>query len=711
MLSRLMEERSHFADAMDLRADGSVQSGAKIKGSFKAHGENLSWRFSQRFIGQITGEGLSIKYDRDAGGGQVNPDIPGEDETASWVEVALDRAVYETDLEHEITALGKSICAYGNGALVQGYDSDVSTAASNEAASITPLEAIEAAAQGDLSAVSGADHQRIQAALRDAAANSQEVNDQQRAWLLAKAQAHDAMQEKDAKNAPEIKRITRQEAWIRFMQPGIEVAWDSSVVDPRDTSWRARRVYVKLEDFRRSPRYTAKARKEATGSGSLFGTMLDTDSKANRESPEHSFEQIDKYVETWEVFRLAPSTIAGLERLIATPELPEMWIHESKDFPFVRDDIRTTEGGVEYEGPDHGRNSLPGMWPILICAPILPVKRTPERTGGLPLLAPGWPQQMETDQLASIDMGSAKKGLRYVILEAMFGESEEGQTMLEKIRRGESDWACVAPSGVKPEQMEKLFAVLDFKGGKQDLGGLRAATRAVWAQIQGMPQSSLQMVGTGDTATQDTLSVAAGDAELDIVISQVEKTVSTAVLGMAGIMRDYYGEEKIRRMLGTIGSERVKQWSMSSLDGDKIVVGLGRNAIKRDAVDREQLIKSVELVQGIVDPVGAPIWDVEPLVEDLFRVLGRGKPKRLQTDSKDPRYAVVLEKLSEIGQAVEQLIKRTDNLAKQSGGSPGAGAPSDGTPGPEGGIDPSIAPPTAGTLAAGARRDTVPSGV
>ena len=715
-IKAVMRERQPLAEAISLAMETASYSPTMPKtvlNDFRFRGENFTYRFWRYVLSKTTGAPIYLKMNRDAGQGQENikdqQPGPGDEQTAAWVDTAVGRALYEARLRKEVRSLVGALCGYGVGGLAIGYHADVVTQKIALAAGTDETEALADTLLHGEGAEEGQDHARIAHALRDTARTDPNLNAEDKAALRERAQAHDQLATQEGKRFKTVMRKKNHEIWTRFLQPGDELVWDDTVFDLDDTWWRARQIYVDQEDFKNNDStWKAAARKKIEGKASRAFSQLDPDD-TNKDKHSHDDDRsLDrKLVEMWEIQIQAPGRRDGGRYEYVCHEYPDGFVNKSNANPFVITDL--DDDDPNKPGPLHGTPSIPGFWSIKISAPLQPVVRNWVSTCGLPWVAAGWPQQLNLNELAAIDTASARKNIRIFLLAGIAQGKEWAKSLMHALEHGLDGKTFIA-DGISPEDLQKLVHMLDFNlSDKAALHNQRNVTREIHGQLIGLPNARRQLAGSGKTATQDQMGVDAGDSELDVLVDDVEDMVADTVRGVMGLMREHYKEEKLRRMLGIEGAKIVEAWTKTSMDGDRMEVKLGPRAIREQAIDIEQLMKSIEVSLKVRDQIGAVEIDVRPLVEALFRAQNLGKPQRLTTDPNDPRYQQVMAILMEMSQEVQSNSKMVEDLRQAAGNTPGKDNNPNGTPGPDAGVGDTQAP-TEGNLNSGLRRDTVSVG-
>lgn len=725
-IMQVMDRREKYARVLSLSYndeddDEITQHQAQDGKDFRRHSENYSYRFMRYLMSQVAGEPLHIRTDRDAGPDQGEQGSPGDNTVGTWVDEVYRRTAFEADLERELKMLVGACTAYGCGALSSGYlDGAARREAIVEASKDHDQVIEDVLRRGDLKAKRGQNHEKIQYHLRALVSDSEDLTPEQKMALVKRAQSHDVMAELEAKIAKMGKnddidhrsrdwRLADQNVWSRFRFVGPEVVFDMTVTDIRDTMYRAELVRVPLDQFKKSDLYTKSAKSKAEGKGRLFRSMLDDKEQTPSPTTNQLMESDEgKVVETWVIWIRRPDMRSGGIRRIVSPELPGMWIQASEEYPYVVDDVQEFQhksgDTIEIDGPDHGAPSSPNWWPIHICAPLVPPVSTPESMLGTPLISPGWAQQIEINQLAAIDYAKAKRAIRIFIGDRTAIKDGDRKAVENKVMAGQ-DGAFIWVTGAQGKNLSEVVSSLDFRGSAPEVGQQREKATLVWGQVNGMPPSVLQLVGTADTATQDAQGISQGQAEMRLITDEFQLAAAYVIRFWAGIIRENYSEERLRRLLGSKAAGVVMDWKHTALDGDRISVRLGPRAKSEEAVDRKQLMEAIQLIQTVlVDDIGAPRVNVMPLVEELVRSFGLGSLDAFQTDPEDPRYQQVLKVLDSFAKLLQELEQRIGQ-ATGSGTSNQAGG--GGTPGPNAQFSPTSAAPESGTLNAGARRDTV----
>ena len=176
--------------------------------------------------------------------------------------------------------------------------------------------------------------------------------------------------------------------------------------------------------------------------------------------------------------------------------------------------------------------------------------------------------------------------------------------------------------------------------------------------------------------------------------------------GILGIIRGCYGIEKLTRLLGSKAAGRVFAWTKTAFDGDRLEVAFGALRRAKEAVQREQQIKGVELLRTYLDPVtNDTVFDERGPMRELLSNLGLGN-----LEEKSERERELVAELQETRLMLAQVIKERDEAENRLTGESANNTPTNGTPGPKSATGGGVSAPQFGTLSAGARGGSVPSG-
>jgi hypothetical protein len=584
------------------------------------------------------------------------------------------------------------LCSYGVSGAWIGYHADIvgldeareaSRDISGDPENADPnapdLPIVGEALSGDTEAKRGQDHRAVAENLRDAAAQIPPGTSMETmAALHARAQSHDAMGAKEAKATAGDPRVIQRNIWIQRGIIGFDTFWHPAVHDFQHSPWVTRRALVPLDVFKKWDEIAPEYRKKAVGSADRYRPSVTTSgntSSTAREAQDKS-DPSEKYVECYEFWIKEPWRPDGGRRKIASPEFKGEWIESNEANPFI---------------DKRGRPLIRGFFPFFYCAPTLPPLEDPRRTLGVALVEPGAKTEERINEFLSTILAHYKRhGFRVYALHPLLKHKPK---IREALRRGTDGFAFDAPEGVKDaKEMQGLIVPIQFSGQAEQMERMLGKLIEFWRIEQGFPAAALMGVAQSDTATQESIGVEAGQNELGVISARIEEWAAALTRGVLGLMRGFYGVEKMRELLGQQGAQAWDLYRETSMEGDRITVALGARAARSEAVNIEQTIKAINVIRTYVDPLsGVRLLDEFPQIEELLRGLKSGAPKKL------PEAVVLAQQF--LAQVQQQMA------AEQAAAQGGTGAPSRNGKAPQSSEGDA---PTEANLNSAARRGTVP---
>lgn len=688
-----------------LGGDSSHMGGGPDWERIREDALNLPYRYVRWLESQAVSERLLVKVNRNAGAGQV-PGGPGDEETGMWVGISLERVAEEGGIRRELRALISEVFARGTSVLRIGYHrEEVTPEEAQEAGKDVQSVVADVLGGGDVEAKSGQDHHELSEGLGAIAQDPvfQDVAgmDGIHAVLTRKASHDDEARKAEvAASEQPIERVreTHGRLWVRKLRVAEDVGWAPWVYDTEDSPfWWERHVWT-VAEVRRSDLFTTKFKRSVQGfdardaSGVAQGGKVPaTDSMssdARIAQGEDVLDEDERLVEWYSVWMRRPEMRSGGVRKIVAPEMPGEWVESDESNPHVD---RT------------GKPLIPGFYPFYDFTPVQSSLPVPERTLGVPPIAVGMTQ---FEKIAEYNRIKHDGVLRAVRVFQMHPDLKDNKRLADALKNGENGYSFFAPSTAVDQdgKMKEAVIALQFSGDLPEIGREINSEKGDWVQVMGMPPAVLQGVGTAETATQDAQGIAAGERESGALIAYLKGRLGDVFSGLRGLMRGTYDDEDFIALLGEEGAAVMKAWQEGSTDaGDRIEVEFGMHAMARETVEKKQLMEAITLLRALVEPVtGLEKYDVGPLVEELTRRLGVGRPKV----SDGP--------MRQLQEMVLQLMQQVQAQAPAGGGErpPGGArrpAPGGGRAPPRGGPNPSEGDgPTEGTLASGASRGTFP---
>ncbi len=682
----IMQARQPYRDAVSMRrgdssawgrAAGSATSGSSSPLD-RHHGVNWSYRYMRWLSAQGMGERPYIKTSRDA-----SPDeIVGE-----MADVLMGRVLDEGRAFHEWRQTYADKCWMGCSTVWYGYHARIVDAEDVADAAEDPGQAVERALSGDTAARPGQDHKLMAEALRAPARDPEagaDLGAAGRAALFEAAQSQDQAGVEALDDVRDVQVVDRQ-VWFRREVVGEGTFWDPAACDPSDWEWMAQKVVMRVDEARNHPglgpgrkRLQGTANNHSGKNGDGPNTAVTT---SGLEDVDDETKRVTLYIFWDKRFRT---------RHIISPELPDEYLENDESNPYV---------------DDQGEDLIPGFFPCAYSAPELPPLEGPERCFGVPLVAPGWVAEEDADNFRRMMVMDANKHARrdYILNTSVVKDPDSVTNAL----RGPS--GAIIPVDVEPGMEDKILFPVQFRGSSGEIEGQLMAAKVAWSEAMAMPHAELSSRPQASTATQEEIGVAAGRNEAEDVIKQDERAFASLVMGMRGLIRGLYSDEKIAALLGAkflqpdqqTGVSPWELWNNSALDGDLVEVKFGTRVLREDAVRIKQVQAAIEIAQQYTGPMGLPILDMRPMFNELFRNLGMGAPQEVAPAEMQMRQLVdtLVQEIEQLKQEAAEAHAEGKREAQQKQ----AGA---GKPGPDGKTKSQGKAPKRDTMNSGARRGT-----
>ncbi len=681
LYGRVKDTRKKFRDALSLRFfdDESDWNGAAD--NFKLHSVNYSYRYISWFQASATGEEPVIKSPRDGEGDEV---------FAEMVDRLLLRVVKEAGAMKQLRDVIPELGWLGCSSMWYGFHARLLTREAAVAASQSSIDVVDAATMdGDETVLPDQDHDSIQALLRERA--RAQVDPEEAVRLRALAQEHDLAEEERVESQIET-HVVDHHIWTRLGRVGIDTFWDHTVVDVDDADWMVQRVLLDVEEAQNHPALKKSLRMK------LKGMPLSKD-KEREGGGSDSEDADDRRVELFIAWDKR-----NRRRHYLSPEMETKYLEVDDKNPYV---------------DDEGRELIPGFFPCEIFNPLRPPVYDPIRTLATPLIAPGWPQQLEANQLRTMSIARAKRhSARNYIMHPLF-KGPSAAAIRSWLSAGLDGGVWNAPAGTEGVDLRKLIVPIEFGNDNGEITVQEAKVEADWIKVMGMPYAELTSVATAETATQESIGIAAGKNQAEDVIKQIEATFARVCEGIRGLVRGFYPIERIAGLVGRrytdpkvnmeTGEEEpsiLDRWRVSSLEGDALQVRFGVRAKSDDAVRTKQIMEGIAVAREEIEPTtGLPRIETLHAVQELFAgPLDLGKAREV-----DPNLEAMRQKIVGLAQEVERLEEekkqlkemaqmevKAARLKNQTGGGGGSSSPKPG----------SRKTPSKQNLNAGARRGT-----
>lgn len=600
--------RTDFRDALNLRLPMWTPAAPDLQAALASPQVNvyLLARAHQWYLSQLYDDDPEIRVSRTGDQGA---------ESADFEEVLLGRAADEAGLASEFRNVITDLCWAGFGFVWLGMDV-VPQRGAVLAGAQGSGEATEAALQGQHQPHPAHDHDVLADALETVAESPDTgamLTAQQHLGLVSSAAIHRTMQaEEDAR--PQLYDAEKGRIWARWSPPGWTY-WDPLVLDIRHSRWMARKIVVPLE-----------AAMKMENLRPSFRARL-------KPQPIYEEKQGDPPIQT-----PLGSSQTETDAENGCVVLIEVWDKRHKAFHILNEMV-DEYGEVDDSYPyvlDDGRCAIRGYFP---CAPVVAVKpptMNPDAAWGLPLLASGWPQQMEMVKIRSKMIAAAKATVRPVLFHhALPQKTREAMSSGVDVNGVEvPETIAGSPSGIANAVHFPVMPPVPVDWEKE----ITLIERDFFNNV-GIAPNQLTGETTSETATEADIVSQASQTQIADVMRQMESGMERALEVARGLLRCGYSPEHVAGMVGKKFTEpRVEVdmatgqpvqlpsifdvWMQESDEGDRIRTRLSARARDEDPV-RIQQLKEAMAVASMPDPeTGVPFAKMKPIVKELFRSLG-----------------------------------------------------------------------------------------
>ena len=721
--TRLRNEEILAISYQDGYRGGSQQSGVDHGGGMSYENArqnllNIPYKYDKWLKGQATSKKMVVKINRDAGPGQ-KPGGPGDEQTAMWRQIMLQKLAYKGGFKREINKVIGEVVPRGTSVLRVGFHEEAITPFESEEVGKDP-EAVmmEVLQRGDLEAKRGQDHAEISAALGAMAQDGdlqKQVGMQGVQALLARKASHDEMARKsEADESPtESTRMTRRQIYLRKLRVGEDVGWAPWVTDSDDKPWWWERHVWTVAQVKGSPnlfkrefrRMVEGVDSRATSAMTQSGRTVASDtmgSDARHAQADQILDEDERMVEWFRVWFRRPDMQSGGYCRIVAPEMPDEF-------------VEADDGNPHFDRVS-GNMMIEDFYPFFDFTPIESSLQIPESTCGIPPMAVAMSQVEKLAEYNRIRQEAALKGATRI--HQIHPGLKDKRGILKAIKNGEVGYAFIAPDSIMTNdgKMEDAVRTIDFSSRHPEIEKQAAMEKVDALNMLGMPPAIYQGMGTAETLGQDQLGVASGEQGIGDVVEYFQERMADVLKAVQGIAKYSLDMDDFRPLLGEEGARVIAAWQAGTDDsGDQIEAIFGATLKAKENLDRKQLAEAIALEKSDVEPLtGIEKWDSSQLFEELHRlhdvgppVPNRGVQRALQEkvvqfakmvhritglDPLDPKQAQKLQEMLD-----PQPLERADQ-------------PSSGGPSPSEGSGPQM-----GTMNAGVQRGTlaatIPEGI
>jgi|GEM_PF-2585047 len=440
--------------------------------------------------------------------------------------------------------------------------------------------------------------------------------------LYLAAQKHYEAAAKDAKH-PWLWRRDRLELQHERLPYGSHALMDPSATSFRNCRWVARLIRMPVADARAHPAFHPRIRKDLV-----------------QDSAEATTDPVKNEMRRWS--DAVDQTEKG--EWLGMCSIWEIHDRKHKEIIYFNQNVNRFLNAGKVNGTSRMRHPFldqkgmalippigpyPGFFPCFFFAPSEPQREDYDRKTGQPLLEPGMNILFAITKLLSHYVGTVKRASS-AIYEA---HPKLGDAARRSIKSGKDGTIFTRPADVPPG--ESIVAV-QWKPPSEQLFRQIYEFIQNWCMVQSFPLGELTTKPVAETATQEKMGQAAGDAWQQEIIRKFEISyaVQCHILAHLGM---YFTDRTDWAELVGMQEATLLHKLVSEIRFPPELPGV-RLASKRrggDVVRIEQLMTLDERVASYVDPLsGLPVNDRGPILDELARVLEVGKLQRYVPDEK-----------------------------------------------------------------------------
>lgn len=518
-----------------------------------------------------------------------------------------------------------------------------------------PGELVAAAAQGgDVHPLPGMDLMQVAETARNVYVESTWTRTEaQKQNLLRLAAEAEAMFEEE-RSKPQT--FTPYRVWYRATPYGHSCLVDSTVWDLQDAKWMTRDIVMSPDQFRAWEPFKAAARRQA---------------KPSTMGPESGHKTIEIYSFDYDPI---PQPVTDLNKCFRVHEVWDRveekvhyctegwpgWLEEDDSYPYMGSD---------------GRPVWDDFFP---CEWVVPYRHNfpdPTQPIGVPAIAYGYPQQIETIKMRSYGLAAAKRTARIYTVNGKLEEDQRAALVTAV------DGTMIEEDQQRPDPARPMLELLPtgepptayFMAARQAEADFYAMMSVAPSQITGEPVAETlgqeELVTRGAGAIQGDLLTEVGDGGCG---GLVRKT--------ADIVRLFFTAQHVARYVGlkyvtptvdqtgkVVEPAPFEQWKADSLDGVDITVSLATKGHGDDPIAIKQLMDAIGICLNFKDATGLFIKDPKPLFDLLFKRMNLGWIPQYEPTKAEALYAA-LQKVMEGSQGGQPGEKGGAPI--QSGGKP-----------------------------------------
>lgn len=548
----------------------------------------------------------------------------GDDQLATMNEYLLERVMDEGDCVYEWRAAMLNMFTTGPAIVWQGIERPIASMENLAGTTTTPDEFVHAAAAraelglAPIDPPKSADQLAIGRVARESLLDetlSRELTRNQRNALLQLAHRTDVLAQAEI-DTPRTRIAQRGEVWYQHTPYGTWCLWDHSVWHRPRLDWIARALVLRREEILEDESFSDEFKKQLRALEKTEAEVQPGDGaeRIPADDDPNLAEHDNSAIKVWEVWWKG-----GLKRHYIVKGI---------------DVFGEKESAYPYMGAD-GQAAIKGFYPCTVVVPLEHDTELPERTIGIPILEPAWPQQIEIIKTRSAYVTAIKKTARIYVAAAGMSNDE-----IDEIKEGRDGTVVRAPPGLRAG--EKPLERMPIGEAPRDY--LLASQQLIYdyAQMVGVSLPSLTGQPVADTLGQERIATEAVGVTQGDLVRQVERGFAHCAETTRALIRTFFKRAHVKSYMGDYyAAPRVdaqgnevpapfEQWQMTSLHGDKLKATLASRQRGEDPLRIKQIQDFIAQLQADLDAAGVPRWETEPYLNMQAKALELGVLQRYE---------------------------------------------------------------------------------
>lgn len=384
---------------------------------------------------------------------------------------------------------------------------------------------------------------------------------------------------------------------------------DPTATHPRNVRWIARRVLMTMDEAAAHPSFHPDVRADLT--------PVPLDSKRGHPEVQYvrglSAEEVreeNERVEVWEIWDRVAMARYYVSRSV------DRYLNVDETYPYV------DESGDPIHKPmgDH-----PGFFPCVYAPCMRGVRQNASALEGIPMAAPGMPQQQSIISMLSACLHAVKQASASMYLTRLDPDT------LEAVKQGIPGTIIQVDEHV--EKLDDALVALQWKPPPAEL--FREIDREFerFSMVMNFPLIELTSQPSSKTLGQDQMSMNAGDLSTSEFVRKLEMRYALLATMTRAYVQHYYTPSQVLDLAGKDGLAVMLMWRHLGTPPERIQATLAKKALQQDRVRVKQMLDLMELAITATQTGMAmgipPDKDWWWLLEEACKALGLGEPPQL----------------------------------------------------------------------------------